>query len=127
MRSAPRLLLFVSLLAVAALVHAQTPLLQREVLVQTTPTFVGPFINTSTNVNVQNIGPQPLFCTINPPLADGGLLRPDGGALVELGKGHRLGPDGGEWHITRAGPGPRVTCITPTNQVTGGGTILSEW
>lgn len=86
------------------------PAIAAEVLVLTTAVEM-PRTKGRTAIEIQNTGPQPLFCSF--------------ASNVTVGKGRRIEATSGSWALD-AKDGVRIWCITSVNQVTTAATWVSE-
>jgi hypothetical protein len=110
--------MFATLLAVTMSAStAQIPELKvTEVLVLTTPTQLTVQLQSRTDVSIQNLGPNPIYCAGT-------------SAEAVVNKAHRLDALGGANNLWEFAARRQVTiwCVAATaNQVTGAATIFSE-
>lgn len=99
------------LLPLAAAPATFTTALQTEVLVLTTTTVM-PRLKTSQGFEIQNLGPNPIWCAF--------------GVAAVANKARLIAANGGSWSAGVTGY-VLVNCIAGTaNQVTGAATIISE-
>lgn len=99
-----------SLLAVLFLGLVAHALTTTEVLVQTTATVL-PVMRYRRAIEVQNLGPNDIFCA-------------GSAAAAVVNKARKVTANGGTWRFTG---GDTIWCVASTaNQVTGAATIVSE-
>jgi hypothetical protein len=106
-----RPLLAVALLA-SAIAVAYSVVLTHETLVLTTATSL-PQTPSRTAVEIQNLGPNPIYCSVG-----------DSAAAV-VGKARMVEANGGKWAL-RVGAEVPIYCIASANQVTGAATVTTE-
>lgn len=104
-------LLALAAFAYAGLARAQATL-SKELLVLTTATVVPRTAGTN-SVEIQNLGPSPIFCAFG------------AAANAVVGKARRIDANGGSW-VADVGPTVKIWCVCSVNQLTGAATVVNE-
>lgn len=118
-----KILVFASVLCVAAAAFAAN--WSAEVLVLTTATSI-PRVSSGCGFELQNNGPNPIYCVVGGDGVGGPPVYPDAGLVLSVGSGRQIVASGGAWSADIPGVVP-VWCMASTAaQVHGAATIYTE-